>query len=274
MKIPKTGTVKRKRNNMIKNKIEEYLTKQGKTVNDAIADSFAQLAKFNSIRQFMTDEEKQSILRLSACGKCPRAQAYVLHGFPVNGKEMDARSKFVFWMGDMVENMIVHLAMLSGCNIQNAGLDQKRVSIDVDGLEVFGSPDGDLMPDNINFEVKSMSSFAFRRAEAGEIDHSYLCQSHAYMKAKNQDKTILVYVNKDSGVLGEIVINWNEAVWQDALRRLKLARHSTKDSLPDAEFRPDAKGFYPWNCTYCANWKDCHPKAQKVVVKGSYKLKA
>lgn len=262
---------------MIVNKINEYLSKQGKTVNDAIADSVAQLAKFNFIRQMMTDDERKAGVRLSSCGKCPRAQAYNKHGFDINGKEMDSRSHIVFYMGDVTENMMIHLALLSGVDLVEIGLDQKTVALDIGGVEWLGHPDGTFIDNGsaMNFEAKSMSSFAFRRAEKGELDHGYLCQAHSYMKAKGHDKTVMLYMNKDSGVLGEIVINWNEAVWKDAERRMLEVNSSLSGAdLPAPEFTPDAKGHYPWNCLYCANHKDCCPNAQKVLVGRSYKLKA
>ena len=261
---------------MIVDVINRYLLSSRKTISEAMLESVSELAKFNFSRQFGEREDFKAGVRLSSCGKCARAQAYKLHDFPVNGKEMDARSSVTFFMGDVTENMMVHLAQLAGCVLEDVGLDQKTVSIDVNGTVVKGHPDGILIHPKYGrllLEAKSMSSFAFRRFEKGEVDHSYLCQIMSYMKAQNLDKCVMLALNKDAGVLAELIINYDESVYINAYGRLADALASTPERLPEPEYGADAKGLYPWQCMYCANWKDCHPKAQRVLVGRSYKLK-
>jgi hypothetical protein len=50
---------------------------------------------------------------------------------------------------------------------------------------------------------------------------------------------------------------------------------ATKETLPAApEDLNPVKGYYPWNCLYCAYWGTCRIGAEKVLVGKSYKLKA
>jgi hypothetical protein len=263
---------------MIVDRINEYLSKEGKTINEYYAQELGKLAEWSFKRQFCTDDEPAvpGKLRLSAAGKCPRALAYAYHGFERNGKEKDSRSCIVFFQGDMVEAMIVQLARLAGCTLLGVGTNQVTVKVNVSGVDVVGHPDGFLIHEGMRLlEVKSMSSYAYDRFERGDIDEGYLSQIMMYLDASDLDSCVLVAVNKDSGVMSEKIIHRDEKKTLETVKNMELVIKSTPEKLPDAptSYDHDKKGIYPWQCLYCSYFGTCRPNAEKVLVGKSYKLK-
>ncbi len=282
---------------MIVDKINAYLSTEGKAVDEAILKEVSDLAAYSFGRQFgMREERSVKTPYFSSIGKCLRQQAYGLLGFEPNGKEMDSRSKMVFFQGDMVEVAIVQVAKQAGCNISDAGSAQE--SIEIDGMR--GRPDGiyhdpgqfepseedkqqalelgepqftPRQPEDYILEVKSMSSFSFRDFERGILDDSYRYQCNAAMHALGKNKTIIIGLNKDAGVLHEMVISRDPEIIRDIQERLETLAKCSKEDLPYRPYKPDEKGFYPWQCRYCAWFKTCLPKAELVLVKNSYKLR-
>lgn len=269
---------------MIVDKINAYLSTEGKAVDEAILKEVSDLAAYAFGRQFGVREERATKTPyFSSIGKCLRQQAYGLLSFPPNGKEMDSRSKMVFFQGDMVEVAIIQVAKQAGCNISVGGSAQE--SIEIDGMR--GRPDGILHdegrlssdgvvgrdPSDYVVEVKSMSSFSFKDFERGILDDSYRYQCNAAMHALKLTKTVIVGLNKDAGVLHEMVISRDEEIIRDIQERLDTLKKCTAEDLPYRPYGPDEKGFYPWQCRYCAWFKTCLPNAQLVLVKNSYKLK-
>lgn len=253
---------------MIVDKINAYLTTEGKPVDEVILKEVAELASQSFSDKFGKREEfQQKTPYFSSIGKCLRQQAYKLLGFEQNGKEIDSRSKMVFFQGDLAEIAIIMIAKQAGCEIKACGNAQE--TLEFDGMR--GRADGIL--DGHVVEVKSMSSFSFRDFERGIIDDSYRMQCHAAMMALNLDKAVIVGLNKDAGVLHEMIISKDPAIVKDMEERLDTLKKCSKEDLPYRPYAPDEKSFYPWQCLYCAFWKTCLPNAQQVLVSGKYKLK-
>ena len=263
---------------MIVNKIYGYIAEKEKTVNEAIAEEVAKLAGHIFKRQFMLPEGACK-LRMSSVGKCVRQLCYTYHGEPKNGKEIDSRAKLIFWAGDLTELTIVGLAKAAGCTVAGTGLNQITLSMKIGNLVINGHPDGLVIHDRELYllEVKSMSSFSYARFEKGEIDDSYIMQVNMYMHELGVKKCIFVAQNKDNGLLGEMVINYDEAIYQVGVDKLhSIVGSNEKDPLPRPH-KPDAKGFYSWKCAYCSYFNTCLVEpglAERVVVRNSYKLKA
>lgn len=263
---------------MIVEKIHEYLNEKGDTLNDAILklnDTILKEVRENSEyvfkRQFMQDSQFSGNLRLSSAGKCPRKLAYKMFGFSEQGKSIDARAKIIFWFGDMIEIGIVGLAKLAGVKLEDTGLEQRTVSIELDGNKITGHPDG-IIGDCL-LEIKSMSSFAYKEFDKGSINDSYIAQVNLYMDALGLDKCCFVAMDKNSSALGELIIKKDLRIVEEVKRNLSLVLNSTKENLPPARYECNDKGFYPWQCMYCSYWKHCHKTADKVLVGKRYKLK-
>lgn len=255
---------------MIVDRINEFLSSKNQTVDEAIVNDVALLCKVAFLKQFLRREDKAPTLRLSSIGKCTRQQAYTVLGYEQKGKKIDSRARMVFFMGDLAEIAIIQLARAAGCDIANFGQDQAVVEID----GVSGHPDGILKAEkNYLVEAKSMSSFSFKEFERGVLDVGYLWQINAYMHALGLDQAIVVGLNKDAGVLHEMVISKDKAIVDEILTRISRLKNATKDNLPDRDYKSNEKGFFPWQCLYCAFHETCLPNAEKVVIKNAYRLK-
>lgn len=257
---------------MIVDKIQEYLSGPGAVVPASVGMAVGNLAENSFIRQFGERQEKQKTIRLSGIGRCVRQQAYNVLGIEENGKQIDSRAKMIFFAGDMAEIAIVQVAKLAGCNVTDCGQDQKTVS--VDGID--GHPDGIVHAEGQDYllEVKSMSSFGFKEFERGSLDEGYRYQICAYMSALGLSQAIVVALNKDAGVLAEMLVSIDPVIVADIKARIKLLKGVSKENLPPQPFKPNEKGWLPWNCLYCGHWGTCWPKAQKILVSGKYKLTA
>ena len=253
---------------MLVNLINSYLDGTGNKVYADIIHDMGDQAQSIFIRQFGERKERDAGLYLSAIGKCQRQLAYNLLGFEQAGKEIDARAKMVFTMGDLTELVITGLIRQVGVTLTD---QQKEVAINgilghIDGIVAVGGK-------KYLLEVKSMSSYSFDKFDKGEIDPSYIYQVNAYMYALGLDECIFIGLNKDSGVLGEMVITKSGLLCENIEARIKKVTSATKETLPEQDFKPDEKGILPWNCLYCAYWQTCRPKAEKVLMGKSYKLK-
>ncbi len=262
---------------MIIDKILAYLSQEGKTLDEVLRYEVEKLAGVSFQRQFMTEENgvSKGILRLSSSGKCARQLAYGFHGFEKKGKEIDARAKIIFFQGDLVELMLASIAKLSGCNLAATGLHQATVELPVNGGFIKGHTDGLLIePGEILLaEFKSMSSYAFERFQDGYIDDSYIAQYNAYMASLGLKRCVFVGLNKDNGVLHEMVIHRDDEIVAKCRENLLTVIKSTPEKLPAPAYQADEKGMYPWQCLYCAYWGLCRPNAEKVLVRNAYKLK-
>jgi len=261
---------------MIVDKINKYLSSENLTLNEYILNEISLLAKYTFKRQFMEDSELvEGKLRLSKCGDCPRKLAYAYFGFKPSGKEIDSRAKIVFWMGDLVEMTVIELAKLAGVKLLATGLNQLTISLNIDGIDIEGHPDGLLLNDGefILLEIKSMSDYGFNSFQKGEIDEGYLSQVNIYMHVLNLNKAIFVAINKNSGVLHEVIIKKDNKIVDKAIKNLKTVINSSPDRLPKIRCKPDSKGFYDWHALYCPYWKICLKNAEKILVGKTYKLK-
>lgn len=253
---------------MIVEKINQYLSTSGKAIDEAILSEVAELAKWSFERQFGIKEEREVTKPyFSSIGKCLRQQAYKILGFIEHGKEIDSRARMIFFQGDMVELAIVEVAKVAGCNITACGKDQETIEWE----NMRGRPDG-ILDGKYLVEVKSFPSYRYDAFQQGDLPEDYRYQCNAGMAALNLDSTVIVGYNKDAGVLGEMIIRKDPKIIEDIKERVNTLAKATKLDLPYRPYQPDEKNFLPWQCLYCAHWETCWPDAQKIPVKGKYKL--
>lgn len=267
---------------MIIDKINKWLTDSEGHQDTRTVYQIEKLAGLAFQRQFMDakEETKSGKLYMSQAGKCARQIAYGYHGIEKNGKEIDSRANITFWQGDMAELMLIQLAKVAGCNIVASGFDQIRVEIPIkttDEQMIFSSgyADGLLLQDKKVYlvECKSYASYAYDRFEKGNIDDSYLAQINMYLEVHGLQTCVMVAMNKDNGVLGERIIEKDEAIVKACKENLLSVVNSTPEELPERKHQPNEKGAYVWNCLYCAWWGVCLPEAEKVLVSNRWQLR-
>ena len=259
---------------MIIDKINQYLASENYKLDELLLDEVAKLSAFNFRRQFMEDNEKDRKLRLSSSGACARALAYRYLGYEPLGKEIDGRAKFTFFLGDLVELALLKVAKLSGCYLFATGLQQIEMSINIEGVEIKGHPDGFLLDNGKLYlvECKSMSDYSFNDFQKGNISEGYIAQVNMYMHILKLEKTVFVALGKNNSVIGEQIVEKDERIVNSIISKFKKVIKSDKKHLPPRSYKPDKKGKLPWQCLYCSYWMHCYPQAHKKVVNSRYQL--
>jgi len=231
-------------------------------------------------------------IRMSGLGKCDRALAYIHHGAPEDGRVIDARAERVFRFGDAVEELLVdelRRVLPEGWILRDVLGEQMTVRLTLGSVEVVGHPDGLLIgPDCSAYllEVKSASSYGFRRMEEHGLDpsESYYHQHQAYLHAADVDGGVFLVMAKDSAAVTHF---WTQRDpnWL-ASAEARLARITSSASpedvprlLPDGtELAPRVDlhktrgtpnkrhGELPWQCRYCSYYRTCWPGVEERVV--------
>ena len=207
----------------------------------------------DKIKTFLNipSEDNGNGLRASSSGSCTRQIAYKYHGF--EGIPLNWRAKLVFDLGDKIETQMAGLSEQFGLKDR-----QKTISVEIGGVKIFGHVDG--IFEDMVVDFKSTTTYALKDARKGNVG-SYKYTMHFYMKGAGLKKALLVYYCKETSALEEVVIEWDENVWLEIVSKFTKVITSTKDSLPDRDYGPNANGFLPWQCSYCSYVKQCYPQA-------------
>lgn len=230
--------------------------------------------------------EGQPRVRMSNLGKCDRALAYILHGVPADGREIDARAARVFAFGDAVEELLVRelqRVLPEGWRLEHVLEDQQTVTLRLGAMTVTGHPDGMLVsPEGRRYvlEIKSASSYGFRQMEEHGLDPSetYYHQHQAYLAATRADGGVFVAMAKDSGAVCHFWTTPEPGWLGDADERVTRLMLTSPDAverrLPDGSAleplvdlhktrgTPNKKhGKLPWQCVYCSHYRRCWGEA-------------
>ena len=120
----------------------------------------------------------------------------------------------------------------------------------------LGHADGRLHIDGIDYllEIKTVNARGF--ASLHEPKEGHKMQTHAYMKSIGLQQAVIIYMNKDTSMLKEFVIPYDEAYYQQSCKpRIVRYFHSVKNLL-----LPEKEGTSPssFPCSYCAHKRICY----------------
>lgn len=192
---------------------------------------------------------KQPNISAYNCGKCVRSLWYTAHGYPP--EPPDARAQLLFSLGDKVEDSI--LDWLAETKVGHIRTNEWRDAVEMPELggrvrsdfifecDMFpysgaeqAEPGtliyipGDVAPpqagDLLVGEIKSMSDFAFQRAQRGLIDDAYLAQVECYLRAYDCRHALVIAYRKETSHLAEILIARSDERWAWILGRVAVAR--------------------------------------------------
>ncbi len=255
-----------------------------------------------ALRQMYDTERGAPRWRLSGLGKCARALAYIKAGTPPNGRQIDARARLTFSLGDMVEAILVHALREAleddpTWGLLNVGEDQAEVFLEVPGHEpIKGHPDGIITRDGEPWavlEIKSIASFGFQRASRElaegrcpwDPSESYWYQAQAYAAALDLDRVGVLMLCKDSGAVLSFWVHRDPGFLETLRAHLDMASQPPEDVprvLPDGrELRPRVElskrdgvtplkkhGQLPFQCRYCHSFRTCHgPRLTETIGK-------
>lgn len=188
---------------------------------DAIMDALDKAA---------AEREQSSRIGAHNVGTCPRKLWYTVHGY--KGEPLGGRALAVFDLGNRVEDAI--MAFLEQAEVAHIRAARKQDAVYVEELGGRVVPDFlfEVDGETIVGEVKSMSDFAFARAERGEVDEQYLCQVEVYMRAFNTQRGLLVAYRKETSHLAEVLVERDDARWERIKANVAQACADTPPERP------------------------------------------
>lgn len=203
-------------------------------------------------------------LRMSNLGTpCLRKLWYQMNT-PEKGEKLDGQTRFKFLYGDILESLVLFLARAAGHIVQGG-----QVELDIDGIKGHR----DAVIDGVLVDVKSASSFGFKKFENHELEGSdpfgYLDQINAYLFASQDDpdvtekrKAAFLAVDK---VLGKMTLDVYPSNGVDYVEKIERLRGVLVQPKPPARGYTDIPDGKSGNrklgieCQYCAFRQECWP---------------
>jgi CRISPR/Cas system-associated exonuclease Cas4 (RecB family) len=218
----------------------------------------------------VNDEKTGDRLRMSSLGtRCDRKLWYQSNA-PESAEPLDGHTRFKFLYGDILEELVLFLAKEAGHSVEGT-----QDTLTISGIKGHR----DAVVDGVLVDVKSASSYSFKKFEDGLTDENdafgYLDQLGAYLyasqgdpKVVHKDRAAFIAVDK---TLGHIVVDVqpNTGKNYDKLVAEKKAVVAAKE--PPARHysdEPDGKSGnrkLGTQCSYCSFKQACWPGLQTYL---------
>jgi hypothetical protein len=225
--------------------------------------------------RFGSDEHPRGTLRMSNLGSpCPKKLWYAINR-PDEGEVFLPNTKLKFLYGDILEALMVSLAIASGHKVE--GCQDELYIQDIKGHR-------DCVIDGITVDIKSASAFSFKKFKDGGLRDNdafgYISQLSSYVYAgKSTDvqshHTIgaFLVVDKQSGDICLDVHDLTDDVKgkEDEVSYLKTMVESDKPPARSFEPVPDGGSGnmkLGTNCSYCAFKHLCWPGVRTFLYSG------
>ena len=252
----------------------------------AVTQFFTEGMRDVAFSRLEEDEEARSpTLRMSNMGTpCKRKLWYNLHA-PNEGEALPAQARLKFLYGDILENLLLSLAIAAGHDVR--GMQ--------DELEISGiRGHRDCVIDGTTVDVKSASPFSFGKFKRGELADNdpfgYISQLGSYVYAGHrEDDTVhptdgaFLVIDKVSGelCLDRYTFNFEEmdkerefaetiALTSDVDNPPPRHYEDEQDGYKDRKtgaFRGNGNYYLGLNCSYCEFKKKCWPGLRTFMYK-------
>lgn len=223
--------------------VKEALDEVGSLVREAVE---------NILRE--GQREGAAHLRLSSIGKPDRQIWYGVQG--EEGESINGQTKIKFLMGHVLEALLICLTKASGHKVEEA-----QDTVEVEG--VLGHQD--CVIDDVLVDIKSASSFAFKKFKDGRLSEDdpfgYIAQISAYATKNNRKEAAFFAIDKNSSELCILPIHDMEMI--DAPARVRHLKGVVKEGQAPARCYSDAKDGESGNrklaigCVFCPYKKKC-----------------
>ena len=249
--------------------IEEILVK-GSEPKYELIDKYTNLFREYLTNRFLNREPKGGTLRMSNIGKPCERQLWYEVNTPEKGEELSPSAFLKFAYGDLAELLLLYLVEVSGHDVQGTQDTQE-----IEGIKGHR----DAVIDGTIVDVKSASSFSFKKFEEGRLaeddSFGYIDQLQSYLYAgqtndKVTDKSRAAFLVLDK-VLGHICLDIHEKkdVPYDAIYRHKKEVVNSPE-LPERGFEdvPEGKSGnrkLGVNCSYCSFRDTCWPDLRTFI---------
>ena len=236
-------------------------------VNEENLNAFADNLKDILRNRLATQERRTSPLRFSSLGKPDRQLWFDAHPDPVNEETMPPKTYMKFLYGDIIEQLLLFLTKEAGHSVED-----EQGKVEVNG--VTGSLDAII--DGIVVDVKSASSYGYKKFEAGTVEQDdpfgYVAQLSGYASVKTPGVPAAWLANDK--VAGDICVSPLSAItikhYQPAERIDHLKGVIERDTPPALCHTPVPDGksgnmMLPTPCSYCKHKKRCHPNLRTFI---------
>lgn len=175
----------------------------------------------------------------SSAGTCGRARQFVYLGF--KKKRVDDKTMNIFANGDYVHIRHQAFGMVAGY------VTAAEVSVTYPMLNLTGTMDGLLSNEAIG-EWKSINTYGFGQVQSFGARADHVRQVHAYMLATDRESAHIVYEDKNTNNLKEIVVQRDPAIIQEVVKELVELNQATAEKrlLPMLPECRQFKGQYNW----------------------------
>lgn len=233
--------------------IRKVLT-DGVEVPDELANEFGENMK-DLIKTRLRREKREPTLRMSSMGK-PNRQLWYEMNLKDHPSDLRANTYMKFLIGDIIENVVIALAKISGHKVE--GEQQEMTLAGIKGHR-------DVVIDGVTVDVKSASPYSFQKFQEGlkpeQDSFGYLTQINSYVTAAKDDPIV---TNKDEGaflvvqkVTGDITLDIHKkttAPLEDIFEYKK--KMISEPEPPERCFEPEPFGKsgnmkLGVNCSYC-----------------------
>lgn len=220
-----------------------------------------EIASLVSSRLSSYSGDRPSYLRLSNIGKpCDRSIYYDVKGFDKEPLLPHTKIKFLF--GDLIEAMLLFLAKEAGHKVSR---QQERVELN----GIVGHIDAVI--DDVLVDVKSASSYAFKKFKEGTLPEQdsfgYIAQISGYKQALGIERAGFLAMDKQNGhlCLYEPHHYINSAGRIDHLKEIldnEEEPHRAFDPQPDGK---SGNLKLCVECSYCGHKKSCWPELRTFL---------
>lgn len=203
-------------------------------------------------------------LRMSNIGQpCSRKLYYGINN-PEESAPLGPEVKMKFLFGDIIEELILLLAELSGHKVEG-----RQDELEIEGIKGHR----DAVIDGVSVDVKSASTQSFKKFKFHELNKNdpfgYIDQLQSYMEASKNDPIVtdktrgaFLVLDKQLGHICLDVHNKSSFPYVDWYQYKKEL--VDKPEPPAREFEPEADGAsgnmkLGVNCSYCDYKKKCWP---------------
>ena len=251
--------------------IQEVIKGQGgwdASITHFLSESIAELAK----ARFSKPREPRGYLSLSSIGTpCQRKLWYKVNE-STSAEPLPASALLKFFFGDIIEALILSLAMAAGHRVTGM-----QTRLDVHGIK--GSRDAVI--DGVTVDVKSASTYAFKKFKDGNLREDdpfgYISQLSSYVYG-GQDDPLVEHKTKGAFLavdktLGNICLDFYDFTEELKTKdvEMKAAKDLVAGSIPDYRIPPVPQSKTSPNtklamsCSYCEFKKSCYPEVRTFI---------
>jgi hypothetical protein len=201
------------------------------------------------------EKAKEGQLRMSSIGKPSRQLWYDKHS-PKDRKDEDSGLNLKFLYGHIIEHLVLYLAELAGHKIED---QQKKIEIDGITGHIDSMIDGEVC------DVKSASSFSFKKFQTGEIvsddPFGYHAQLSGYEEAFGTKNGGFLVVDKSNGDI--CFYKPDDMAKPNVKNLIKNLKTSLKQNEPPEKcypFKEEKNGnkTLATGCIFCPHKWECH----------------